>query len=74
MKKTGKKCNINGMKVLQQIERGKGFCSDMKASDHVQPTDPNCMQSNTAGQLPKSGGLYCAELLPAADVRNALYV
>lgn len=40
-----------------------GFCFDMKVSNHVPPRDPNCMQSNMAGRLPKSGGYYCAEKL-----------
>lgn len=46
----------------------------MEAIDHVQARDLNCMQSNIAGQLPKSGSLYCAKPLPAADVRNGLRV
>lgn len=63
----GRKCNSNRAWET-------GLCAEMEAGDHVQPQDPNCIQSNIAGQLPKSGSSYCAEPLPAADVRNALRV
>lgn len=51
----------------EQIERGK---QKRPVTTFNPSRDPNCMQSNKAGQRPKSGSLYCEELLPAADGRN----